>query len=253
MPDDLLEGMDKHFEAAGIAAEETQTTSASSETTSGTDTQGGTSTQSAPSTPDKIEGEAGKDSLGGKVDSAKKPGTKEDGKGTNPTDDLKPGDIKLTDGTVVRAGAERRHFENARMYRAESIDLKNQLNTSNQKFQTLEGRYNELKSTVAQIGVEDPAQLSSAVRLYKDLARDPKGTVTKLLAELKGMGHTFDGIGGQIDTAAIQQMLDRKLQTSENTGQQQQSPQEADAEIAREVQSFVQQFPECTRSRTADC
>lgn len=240
MADDLFEGMDKHFEAANIV-DDVVDQSGDNGVQNGTDTSSG-GTQTAGAQNDTLQGGNGADSIGSQVDSAKKPGTETKTAGAADTE-VKAGDLKLPSGEIVRAGAERRHFENARLFKAENVDLKNQLNTSNQKYGTLETRYNELTQTVKSIGLEDPAQVSSAVRLYKDLARDPVGTATKLLAELKASGHSVDGIGGAVDTAAIQQMLDRRLaSTSETSGQQGQ--QEADKQTASEVQSFITQYPD---------
>lgn len=235
--------MDAHFEAAGIENEPT-----GAETTSGT----GNETTPSSSASDQIQGTTGKDSISGGVNSDTEQKPKEEpkvaadpksGQQQPAKDQLPAGALKLQDGTIIQPGAERRWFDNMNLARDRERIAKQDLNTATQQRNTLQTKYNELESTVKKIGLEDPQQVSSAVGLYQDLQRDPVGTVTKLLAELKAKGHTVDGIGSQVDTRAISAILDQRLKPSEQQ-QQQQSQQEIDKEVQEEVTSFLRDFPD---------
>lgn len=245
--DDFLDN--KHLEMAGIEPEansgennETQQVQQQD-----TNTQGGESQQAQQpaQAQDQKQSQAGKTSDSSAKDGGQQQGKKPEGQNTGDPE-LKPGDIRLQDGTIVRAGAERRHYENARVLKTEVGVLKNDLNTANQRLQNLQGRYDTLESTVKAIGLEDAQSVSSAVRLYKDLASNPVQTMTKLLAELQAKGYSFEGIGGQVDSLAIQSLLDERLGPQNN--QQQQTPeqlaQQAQEEAAQEALQFLQQFPD---------
>lgn len=237
---------DKHLAAAGIETD-TGDANANDQQVSQTDTatQGGsdTVTQSTTQQTDKVEGAVGKDSLSGKPDGGTQQGKEKQGQGAADPE-LKTGDIRLQDGTIVRAGAERRHYENARLFKQESTQLKNDLNTANQRYNTLQEKYSTLETTVKQIGMEDATQVASAVRLYKDLGSNPVQTVTKLLAELKAAGHTFDGIGGAVDTLAIQHALDARLPPANQGPTPEQLQRQAQEDGAREAQEFLTNFPD---------
>jgi len=227
-------GMQRAFANANIEVEPVEN---GESTESGTSTESG-GTESTTEQVGEVKGDPGKDSLSGKPDSGKKQGDKE------PKEKVtgNPGDLTLQDGTVVKAGAERRHYESGQIAKQRLAVTQDQLNTANQRYQTLEASHKELKETISKIGLEKPEDVTSAVTLYKDLTRDPVGTMTKLLAEMKVLGHTFEGVGGTVDTAAIQALLDRKLPASE----EQKGPTEAEitARANEEVADFIAQFPD---------
>lgn len=226
--------MEKVFAAAGIEPETGGDDGNGTDT--GTEAKGG-DTSTKPDEASKIKGDVGKDSLSSNKDSGKQPGKEKETKVPD-----SPGDLKLQDGSTVKAGAERRWYEQSQIAKQRLTATQSDLNTLTQKYTNLETSHNTLKETISKIGLEKPEDVASAVTLYKDLSRDPKGTMTKLLAEMKAMGHTFEGIGGAIDTAAIQQLLDRKLTTSEE--RKGPTKEEADNIAAQEVATFIQQFPD---------
>lgn len=229
----------KHFEIAGIETEEDK----GGESTSGTSTESSTESTSGKDATDKVEGAPGKDSLSSKPDGRTKQGKEEKGKDTSD-----PNDLKLADGSVVKAGQERRWYERGKITEQKLTNTQAQLNTITQARDTLKTKYDELASTVSKIGLEKPEQVNDAITLYKDLARDPVGTMTKLLAELKGMGHSFEGIGGAVDTLAIQAHIDRKLPTSEE--RKVPTKEEIDNEAAQEVATFITQYPDAVTQET---
>jgi hypothetical protein len=237
---DEFEYLNDQIEATGVTLEKTDDSTNGADSQSGASTESGTSTESTQVSIDKVEGAPAKDNVGSAGDNKQQPGQKE--KGQNPNSPG-PQDLTLRDGTVVKAGAERRWYENAQLARAREVDVRNQLNTANQKYQNIEAKYTELSSAVKQIGFDKPEEMKVAVSLYTDLARDPVGTVTKLLAELKAKGYTVDGIGSAVDTKAITDILDRKLQPSAET-QQRQTQEQIAQEVDKEVNDLFSRFPD---------
>lgn len=232
---DPLAYMNQHFEAAGIENEDQTDPNASSES--------GTSSDSA-STQDQVKGADGKDSVGSTGNQGKQPGEKEKGQTADPAKpELPAGSIKLQDGTIVNAGQERRWFDNMNLARDRERIAKNDLNTVTQKFNSLETKYKALETSVSQIGLEKPEDVSSAISLFKDLQRDVVGTLTKLLAEAKSKGYSIDGMGSTVDTAAITALLDRKLEPSDDTKRRQEQERQAQ-ELETELQEFIRDFPD---------
>lgn len=235
--------MQKIFEAAGIENETPNTENkGSADETKGPSSESGATNEDGTPKADPAKDALGTNSDGSKIDGRTKQGKEEKAAKSGGADALEAGSIKLQDGTIVKAGSERRWFDTAQTARQQLTHTKNELNTANQKFSTLQTKYTELENTVKQIGFEDPVAVTYAVKLYKDLSRDPQGTMTKLLAEMKAKGHTFEGIGGTIDTAAISHLLDTKLPntSSEQKVTQEQIQQKASEDVAQ----FVSQFPD---------
>lgn len=232
-------GMMKAFANAGIEADVDANTGDNSETASnGTSTESG-GTVSGSNTSDKIEGDAGKDSLSSKPDGGKKSTKEEKGKDTSD-----PNDLKLQDGTVIKAGPERRWYEDGRIAKQKLGISEGNVTRLNGELGTLKTKYETLEATVKSIGLEDPQQVSSAVKLYKDLARDLPGTMQKLLAEAKALGHTFEGVGGAIDAAAITNIIDARMPKQSTQEQKQPTKEEIETQSAKDVNDFVTQFPD---------
>lgn len=240
-----LDYLDDIIETTGVTLEKDEASAGNegADTTAGTEAESGKGADtSTAQTQDKVEGTPGKDSLGSGGDDKQQQGKEEKGKGANPPGDP-PGTITLQDGTKVRGGAERRWYEQGQLARAREIQVRAELNTANQKFQNVNAKYEELSKAVQQIGLDKPDDMSAAVALYKDLGKDPVGTVTKLLAQLKAAGYTVDGIGSAVDTQAITNILDRKLQPSaEQQGRQTQ--EQIDREVEQEITDLFQRFPD---------
>lgn len=175
-----------------------------------------------------------------KPDSGKQQGKKEEGQ--NPPG---PKDLTLSDGTVVKAGTERRWYDNWQLALQKHGEAARQLNTTTQQLSQLQERVKGYETSLQAISALPPEQVTAATRLYSDLSRDVVGTLTKLLAEAKAAGHNIDGIGGAVDTAAIQRMLqNQNTPRSENQGlTQEQINQQADAEVGE----FFARFPDAVQ------
>lgn len=244
--------MDHHFEAAGIKDDPTD--NQGNETQSGTennDTQqvektvGDIIVENNELQPDdqkktsqgeqQASGEQNKQ--GSQTDSTNKPGEEKKGQSA-----AGPGDLTLSDGSVVKAGAERRWYNEAQTFRTMNISLKDQINTANQKATNLQNKLTAFEDAAKAVGVADPTDMSAALRLYKDMQSQPIETLKKLLAEAKANGYTIDGIGANVDTAAISRIIDEKLpKTSEEDKQQ---GTQVDQEALAEVTNFLNLYPD---------
>lgn len=229
--DDAL--MNKHFEAAGITDDKDETKDVpDANTESG---EAGTKPESDKQPADKdtstSTGKDGKPELGpdgkakkeeGKVDSA--------------------GDLKLDDGTVVKAGAERRYFNQYNVERQRTADLTNQVKQMTESRNSWQGRFRDLEKNVQTTHGADPALVSAGVRMANDLKSDPVGTVKKLVAECLAAGYTIEQLGNGIDMAAITRLIDSKMPSrEEQTGP---TEQQIDTEVAQEINQFYGAFPD---------
>lgn len=252
----LEETMDKHFAAAGIVEEkpEGQENNENNQQQQQAQEQNNAKEQTVGDIiaernelnqdPDKkAAGEdqkqapADKDKQGGGTDDKSKSGQEEKGQSAG-----NPNDLKLPDGTVVKAGAERRWYEDARTYKTQYQTTASQLNTVKQQLQSTNDKLARYEEAAKAVGVADPTEMNSALRLYRDLRQSPQETMKKLLVDLKAAGYSFDGIGATVDTAAIERIIDQKLpktSVDDNKGNN-----EVDDEVAQEVATFIQNFPD---------
>lgn len=213
-PDAIAETIDKSIGAEGKSVEQ-----------SGTEKTGG-SEQPASGKQDQPSGGAD-----GKPEQGKKPEGQAAGN---------PNDLTLQDGTIVKAGAERRWYETARVSRQNEANIRRDMNTLQSKYDDLVKKNEAFEAAAAQVGVADPTEMQAALRLYKDLRTDPQGTMKQLLVDMKQLGHNVDGIGASVDTQAIIQLLNQHLpqKTAVETEQNTQN------EIQTEVANFFRDYPD---------
>jgi len=93
-----------------------------------------------------------------------------------------------------------------------------------------------------------PNEVPGAVRLYSALKTNPVGTLKQLLVEAKANGHTVDGIGEGVDTAAINRLLDQRLKPFEqNRNEQTQQPQSLEPRtVDTDADLFYQTYPDAS-------
>lgn len=259
MADQFDEIMNKHFEAAGIkedqpaveenAEQNNQVEANKEEKTSDAfeaaiDRASGEGKQSEPEKNEQSAKE-GEQPAGDKQD---KPGDGNDGK---PQQGKKeegqsvgnPNDLTLQDGTVVKAGAERRWYETARIRAQEASQAKQEANTWKQKYETAQTRLTAMQEAAQQVGVEDPTQMQAAIRLYRDLRNDPVAVVKQLLVDIKGAGYSIDGIGSGVDTQALLNAINqlKPAQTATTVEQRQEQILE---DVKEKVQTFFKDNPD---------
>jgi hypothetical protein len=159
---------------------------------------------------------------------------------------LANGDLKLADGSIIKAGAERRLYQ-------KNVQLEAQINQGRQVLERLNGENQQLRQTVqalqqansvdTQLGLS-PQESTEARQFMAGYKRDPIGTLRNLLAKAAADGHNLQQIGIGLDGAAMQAALDRRLGPIANQQQQQVSEQEAMRRAAEQAQAFFDEYPD---------
>lgn len=228
----------KHFEMAGIKDDPVENADENAgdnadENAQDTDTavEGKPSSDEASSQGDQEQAPADKDSKGDGTNDGKKQGAKEE-----PKSAAGPNDLVLPDGEIVKAGKERRWYEQRELARQELKSIQNKVQKYEADLTAERAKVAAYEQATQQINGLPPEQAAASVRLYRDLAADPVGTVKKLLVELKTQGHNIEGIGAGVDTAAVQRMLDQRLKPVEDARPTQ--------DIDREVEVFYNTYPD---------
>jgi hypothetical protein len=174
---------------------------------------------------------------------------------------LRDGSVKLADGSLIKAGAERRLWEKGEEYRKANETISGQLNAAmdgirrvqqeiipqyENRIQQLSTAYNTLQQMAnagQQYGLQLPEQ-AEAMQYYAAYKQNPVGMVTFLLAQLKEAGHTIEGIGSGVDTMAVTRMLDQRLAPITQEHQQRQQQLEVQNKVANEYNAFISNFPD---------
>lgn len=153
-----------------------------------------------------------------------------------------PKDLTLQDGSVVRAGAERRFYEGRELARQQLSTAQNELRDITTKYADLEKRFNDLDANVKGIHGVDANTLRLGVNIVRDLQKDPPGTLRKLLAEAVAQGYTVEGIGEGVDIAALEERLIARLGNNNNNNE----PSDADIEreAINEANTFFKTYPD---------
>jgi hypothetical protein len=153
---------------------------------------------------------------------------------------LKAGEIRLEDGTIVAAGKERRFYENMRIAREQADSYKKRADGLDATIKQHEITIQSLQQSIQAIGASNPQEVSDSLRLFKDLRNNPVGTVQTLLAELAAAGVDLSSIASGLDMKAMQAMLDQRLPPQ----QQQQQQQQQEAPAVREAREFATAHPD---------
>lgn len=156
----------------------------------------------------------------------------------------KPGDLVENGVVVARAGAERRHYEKAKLAESQLSMRSNELKQANDSRERLQNELNTLRNTVQSLNGADPQHLATGVKLVRDLQRDPAGTLKTLLTEAMAAGYTVEGIGAGIDTNSIRQAMMQQIEPLLTAQQQnEQQTQQAQA-LEQEVTQFYSSHPD---------
>lgn len=188
--------------------------------------------------------EAGPDSSGDNKNNNQQQATDKKGKKDEKPTGAANGDLTLVDGTVVKAGKERRYYERAELTRQQLSMRTNELQQANASKERIQQELNTLKNTVQSLHGAEPAHVATGIKLVRDLTRDPVGTLKALLTEAVAAGYTIEGIGAGIDAQSIRQSLESKIQPLLEQQQQQQTVEQTTQQIEQEVTQFFAAFPD---------
>lgn len=200
---------------------------------------------------DDAEAKGGKtpaaDSTSSKTDTTAQPKPNKEGKEakgntSGPKDLVLKGQGPDGADLVIKGGSERRFYEQLQTARQQTQHLTNEVKARDDKIKEVTTRAETAERSMQAISSLPPAHLSTAVRMFTDLQRDPAGTLKKLLAEAVALGHTVEGIGQGVDVAAITAAIRSELATKETAREP--SQEEIVAAADAEVNTFYSRFPD---------
>lgn len=166
---------------------------------------------------------------------------------------MQPGRIRgdqhgnLVDGNgnvVARAGKERRLFEeNARLKHVQVPELTKKLEDTTRQLQQAQ----QVGNAPQQYGLNNQEAVQG-MQLVAAWKRDPLQVIQYVLAEAKAAGYDLSkiGLGTQLDTAAVNRMLEQKLAPLLQSQQQAQQHEQIQQETARQYQAFIASHPDVT-------
>lgn len=253
---------DHHFENAGIEPDKIIENEDAGDNKGATDKTDETNLESGLENPvkelqdksaDKVDPKsppAGKDKSGSGTDDGKKEEPKKEELQPNRTE----AELDEEGLAAVREGKPTRP-EIAQRWRYQRDTARQERDATKGVVQRLETETTQLKQQVETyknastvMGELSPAEVPGAVRLYSALKQNPIATLKQLLVEAKANGHTIDGIGEGVDTAAINRLLDQRLKPFEqnNGNQNQPTPSSEPRTVDNDDDLFLQQFPDAS-------
>ena len=141
--------------------------------------------------------------------------------------------------TVARGGIERHVFETGQRHARENAQLKQQLGNASRQLAGI----NEVTQEAVRLNVA-PADQLAAVRVMADFLRDPVKTLQYLVEEVKSKGYPIpfleQGVTPGMDLAAIQRMIDNKMQPLTQQTQQAQAAAQQRQRAEADLNSFLE-------------
>ena len=140
--------------------------------------------------------------------------------------------------TVARGGIERKVFEDGQRATRENQQLRNQLQNATTQLRSI----NEVTQEAVRLNVAPQDQIA-AIRVMADFMRDPVKTLESLVAEVKSKGYQIpfleQGITPGMDMAAIQRMIDNKMQPITQQQQAARAQNEMRQRAEQDLQTFL--------------
>lgn len=158
-------------------------------------------------------------------------------------------DLLDDNGNVIaKAGAERRFYEeNVKLKRDRDNFNNNIMPRIKQEYDTMVAKINAYNQTFQsmQAGDLDTQDIQLGMELIRQWKKSPADTINFLLTQAKSYGINVDE-SGKSDMAAINQMLDQKLQPFLQEREYKQKEQQAIQRAENIYQSFMTKYPDAT-------
>lgn len=180
---------------------------------------------------------------GSGTDSTTQQSANKEGKKEGDGSPVRPRDLTLPDGTVVKGGAERRFYEQLQTSRARVQEMERTNQNLQQQLNQARQQVAQTEQSVQAVNGLQPQELAIAARMFRDIQSNPVGAVQKLLAELTAKGYKIDGIATGVDAAAIERIIDQRLGASLQT-RQGPTDAEIEAEAHAEANQFFAKYPD---------
>lgn len=157
-------------------------------------------------------------------------------------------DLVDANGNIIaKAGAERRFYEENVKLKQEKANFDNNiLPQIKQNYNTMMAKVQAYEETYKAMQAQDmtPEDINLGIELVRQWRKSPEETLKFLLTQAKSYGINIEGHTSGIDAAAINQMLDQKLQPFYEERENAQRQQEV-IENARKIQTdFYNRYPD---------
>lgn len=157
-------------------------------------------------------------------------------------------DLVDENGNVIaRAGAERRFYEeNVKLKRDRDVfntqvlpKIREQYDAMKQRVETYQQTFNALRANDM-----TPEEIQTGIELMRKWKQSPQETLKYLLTNAKSYGINIEGLTSGVDVAAINQMLDEKLQPFMQEREARLQEIQIKNQAQNEYNNFMQRFPD---------
>lgn len=172
-------------------------------------------------------------------DSTKDSGSSKEDKGKPAKETSDPNDLVLADGTVIRAGRERRIYEENNLLKRDVSKIRKDMD----RLVAENNAYKSANNIHTQFNLS-PEEVVTAGNLMAAWKKDPVETVKYLLTQVRAMGHNIDDVGGSVDIAAIKQMVTEAIQPFRQDRDSQLQERQAIETANMQYQEFIERYPD---------
>lgn len=157
-------------------------------------------------------------------------------------------DLVDENGNVIaRAGAERRFYEeNVKLKRDRDVFNTQVLPKIREQYDAMKKRVETYQQTFDALRASDmtPEDIQTGIELMRKWKQSPQETLKYLLTNAKSYGINVEGLTSGVDVAAINQMLDEKLQPFMQEREARLQEIQIKNQAQNEYNNFMQRFPD---------
>lgn len=157
-------------------------------------------------------------------------------------------DLVDENGNVIaKAGAERRFYEeNVRLKRDRDVFNTQVLPKIREQYDAMKQRVETYQQTFDALRANDmtPEEIQTGIELMRKWKQSPQDTLKYLLTNAKSYGINVDSLTSGVDVAAINQMLDEKLQPFMQEREARLQEVQIKNQARNEYNNFMQRFPD---------
>lgn len=164
-------------------------------------------------------------------------------RGNNNSQDL----VDENGNVIAKAGAERRFYEeNVKLKRDKEIFNTKVLPTLKENYNNMLAKVQAYDETFKALRADDLTtdDIQTGLELVRQWKKSPAETLKFLLTQAKSYGINIEGINNGVDTAAINQMLDQKLQPFMQEREQKAQERLIQQKAKRTYDDFMTKYPD---------
>ena len=164
-------------------------------------------------------------------------------RGNNNSQDL----VDENGNVIAKAGAERRFYEeNVKLKRDKEIFNTKVLPTLKENYNNMLAKVQAYDETFKALRADDLTtdDIQTGLELVRQWKKSPADTLKFLLTQAKSYGINVEGINNGVDTAAINQMLDQKLQPFMQEREQKAQERLIQQKAKRTYDDFMTKYPD---------